>query len=70
MQVGQLAEQPDLVRAQLEEVVSWRDPWLSTRVLGAGLYLLICARHFLSGQPCLPCLCSTAQQLSTRHVPP
>jgi hypothetical protein len=33
----------------VEAVVMWVDPWLSAKVFGGGLYLLICLHHLLAG---------------------
>lgn len=35
--------------AAVERVLMWADPWLSARAMAAGLYALVCARHFTEG---------------------
>ena len=37
---------PDVIEA----VLLWEDPWLTGRIMGVGLYLLICLRQLSFGR--------------------
>lgn len=36
----------------IERLMLWQEPLQTTKVFGVGLYVLICLRHLVNGQPC------------------
>lgn len=35
---------------RVEALLLWQDPYVSAKVFGAGLYMLICLRHLVCGE--------------------
>ena len=40
---------PSVEVAAVEDVLLWKEPWLTAKVLSLGLYILICLRQLVSG---------------------
>lgn len=40
---------PSVEVAAVEDVMLWKEPWLTAKVLSLGLYILICLRQLVSG---------------------
>lgn len=42
---------------RIEALLLWQDPYVSAKVFGPGLYILICLRHLVCGEAPVMRLC-------------
>ncbi len=52
---------------RIEALLLWQDPYVSAKVFGAGLYILICLRHLVCGEAPVMLLRAHAKILSNHQ---